>query len=121
MNDYTVLIWDDKEAVHESLTRFLNDEDIRVISVYDGEAVLSEWKQHDIDLMILDIMLPNMNGTEVCRTIRRESDVPIIFLSARSDLLAVEYFLRIADEDCVIIHNKHLQFLCKIRGRSRCA
>ena len=62
MNDYTVLICDDKEAVHESLTRFLNDEDIRVISVYDGEAVLSEWKQHDIDLMILDIMLPNMNA-----------------------------------------------------------
>ncbi len=101
MNDYTVLICDDKEAVHESLTRFLNDEDIRVISVYDGEAVLSEWKQHDVDLMILDIMLPNMNGTEVCRTIRRESDVPIIFLSARSEEIDRIVGLELGGDDYV--------------------
>lgn len=101
MNDYTVLICDDKEAVHESLTRFLNDEAIRVISVYDGEAVLSEWRQHDIDLMILDIMLPNMNGTEVCRTIRRESDVPIIFLSARSEEIDRIVGLELGGDDYV--------------------
>ncbi len=101
MNDYTVLICDDKEAVHESLTRFLNDEGIRVISVYDGEAVLSEWKQHEIDLIILDIMLPNMNGTEVCRTIRRESEVPIIFLSARSEEIDRIVGLELGGDDYV--------------------
>lgn len=101
MNNYTILICDDKEAVHESLTRFLNDEDIRVISVYDGETVLSEWRQHDIDLIILDIMLPNMNGTEVCRTIRRESDVPIIFLSARSEEIDRIVGLELGGDDYV--------------------
>lgn len=101
MNNYTILICDDKEAVHESLTCFLNDEDIRVISVYDGEAVLSEWRQHDIDLIILDIMLPNMNGTEVCRTIRRESDVPIIFLSARSEEIDRIVGLELGGDDYV--------------------
>lgn len=101
MNDYTVLICDDKEAVHESLTRFLNDEGIHVISVYDGEAVLSEWKQHEIDLIILDIMLPNMNGTEVCRTIRRESEVPIIFLSARSEEIDRIVGLELGGDDYV--------------------
>ena len=101
MNDYTVLICDDKEAVHESLTRFLNDEGIHVISVYDGEAVLSEWKRHEIDLIILDIMLPNMNGTEVCRTIRRESEVPIIFLSARSEEIDRIVGLELGGDDYV--------------------
>ena len=101
MNDYTVLICDDKEAVHESLTRFLNDEGIHVISVYDGEAVLSTWKQHEIDLIILDIMLPNMNGTEICRTIRRESEVPIIFLSARSEEIDRIIGLELGGDDYV--------------------
>lgn len=79
MNKYTVMICDDKEAVHESLTRFLNEDGIDVISIFDGEAVLEQLKRQPVDLIILDIMLPHMNGTEVCRTIRKDSDIPIYF------------------------------------------
>lgn len=85
MDTRTVMICDDKEAVHESLTRFLHEDGIEVISVYDGEAALEALSRHPVDLIILDVMLPRINGTDVCRTIRRSSDIPIIFLSARSE------------------------------------
>ena len=85
MEPYTILICDDKEAVHESLGYFLNKEGMHVVSAYDGESVLLKFSAHKIDLIVLDVMLPGMDGTEVCRIIRRESDVPIIFLSAKGE------------------------------------
>ena len=85
MDTRTVMICDDKEAVHESLTRFLHEDGIEVISVYDGEAALEALSRHPVDLIILDVMLPRINGTDVCRTIRRSRVIPIIFLSARSE------------------------------------
>ena len=101
MNARTVMICDDKEAVHESLTRFLREDGIDVISVYDGEAVLSTLAQAQVDLIILDVMLPRMNGTEVCRTIRKNSDVPIIFLSARSEEIDRIVGLELGGDDYV--------------------
>lgn len=101
MNPYTVMICDDKEAVHESLTRFLNEDGIKVISVFDGESVLTELEQNQVDLIILDIMLPHINGTEVCRTIRKNSDVPIIFLSARSEEIDRIVGLELGGDDYV--------------------
>jgi DNA-binding response OmpR family regulator len=68
--------------VHESISILLSAEDIDTISVYNGEDALAVLRGGGIDLMILDIMLPGMSGTEVCREIRRTSDVPIIMLSA---------------------------------------
>lgn len=85
MHPYTIMICDDKEAVHESLTAFMNREGIRVVSVYDGEDVLRTFKADEIDLIILDVMLPNMDGMAVCRALRQKSNVPILFLSARSE------------------------------------
>jgi DNA-binding response OmpR family regulator len=77
-----ILICDDNPSVHESISILLSAEDIDTISVYNGEDALAVLRGGGIDLMILDIMLPGMSGTEVCREIRRTSDVPIIMLSA---------------------------------------
>lgn len=85
MNRYTVLICDDNEVVHQSLKLYLEAEGIASDSVLDGEAALEAVKQKRYDLIILDIMLPKMFGTDVCREIRKSSDIPIIFLSARSE------------------------------------
>ena len=82
MNPYTVLICDDKEAVHESLAFFLKKEGFLVVSAYDGREVLPQFRKNRIDLIVLDVMLPNMDGLSVCQAIRKESNVPIIFLSA---------------------------------------
>ena len=83
MHKYTVMICDDNIAVHKSISSYLREDDIQVISVYDGQAALDEIKNTRIDLLILDIMMPGMNGFEVCRKIRHSSDIPIIILSAK--------------------------------------
>ena len=85
MSNPTVLICDDSETVHESLSVYLSEAGIDHASVYDGEAALAFLERRSVDLVILDIMLPKLFGTEVCKAIRRRSDVPIIILSAKVD------------------------------------
>ena len=85
MSNPTVLICDDSESVHESLSVYLSEAGIDHASVYDGEAALAFLERRSVDLVILDIMLPKLFGTEVCKAIRRRSDVPIIILSAKVD------------------------------------
>ena len=85
MAQYKVLICDDNQVVHQSLGAYLENDDIEYVSVYDGEAALKAVKEQKFDLVILDIMLPKMFGTDVCREIRKFSDIPIIFLSARGE------------------------------------
>ena len=85
MNTHTVLICDDNEVVHESLKKFFQEENIRVISVYCGEDVFKVMQTNEIHLIILDIMLPGISGTDLCREIRRTSEIPIIFLSAKGE------------------------------------
>jgi DNA-binding response OmpR family regulator len=80
-----VLICDDNIAVHESLTAYLKAENIQCESAYDGKEALNKIKNTQFDLMILDIMMPKMSGTDVCREIRKTSEVPIIMLSARGE------------------------------------
>lgn len=85
MNTYTVLICDDNDAVHESLKNFYHQENIRVISVFRGEDALKILKTSDVNLIILDIMLPGISGTDLCREIRKTSQIPILFLSAKGE------------------------------------
>lgn len=85
MNGTTVLICDDNETVHQTLQLYLQEAGFRVVSAYDGITALEMIQRTKVDLVILDIMLPKMFGTEVCRQIRKTSDLPIIILSAKVD------------------------------------
>lgn len=101
MSTHTILICDDNEAVHESLRRFLREENMQVVSAYDGKTALELWKKNRIDLIILDIMLPDLSGTEICREIRKESNVPILFLSARGEEIDRVLGLELGADDYV--------------------
>lgn len=81
----TVLICDDNETVHQTLQLYLEEAGFQVLSAYDGAASLEMIRQNPVDLVILDIMLPKLFGTDVCRQIRKDNDVPIIILSAKVD------------------------------------
>lgn len=85
MNGATILICDDNETVHQTLQLYLQEAGFQVLSAYDGLAALETVRRDHVDLVILDIMLPQLFGTEVCRQIRKTSDLPIIILSAKSD------------------------------------
>lgn len=85
MNGTTILICDDNETVHQTLQLYLQEAGYQVLSAYDGVAALEMIQQNPVDLVILDIMMPKLFGTEVCRQIRKTSDLPIIILSAKVD------------------------------------
>lgn len=85
MYDVRILVAEDDGALQKILCKYLEREGYNVFAALDGKAALDIWKQHRIDLAILDVMMPGMSGFDVCRIIRQESDVPVIMLTARTD------------------------------------
>lgn len=83
----TILIIDDDEKLNLLLTNFFKDFSFKTITAARPEEGLRKLKLHAPDLVILDIMLPGMNGFEVCKAIRRDSTVPIIMLTAKGELM----------------------------------
>ena len=81
----TILVAEDERDLNNLVRRHLEDEGHRVVQVFDGPAALQAVQQEPPDLVILDWMLPRLDGLEVCRRIRRDSIVPILMLTARSE------------------------------------
>ncbi len=84
MEVQTVLVVDDEKSIAELLRDFLENEGFHVKTAEDASQALAVFEQSTIHCMILDIMMPGQNGFDLCRHIRENSDVPILFLSARS-------------------------------------
>jgi two-component system OmpR family response regulator len=80
-----ILIVDDEKQIVEIVKAYLEREGYRTIVAYDGKSALTMARKERPNLIILDLMLPEMTGWDVCRTLRVESDVPIIMLTARDD------------------------------------
>ncbi|PZE19013.1 response regulator transcription factor [Paenibacillus xerothermodurans] len=81
----TILVVDDDQSIVELLRDFLEYENFHVITGCDTVQAWALFQQSSISCIVLDIMMPGQNGFELCRRIRAESNVPILFLSARSD------------------------------------
>ncbi len=79
-----VLVVDDDAKTVELVKLYLNRDGYRVLTAYDGVEALRLAREGHPDLIVLDLMLPGIDGLEVCRTLRRDSDVPIIMLTART-------------------------------------
>lgn len=101
MDAIKVLICDDNEAVHEGLTSYFDTVGIQVVSVYNGADALTALLAEKLDLVILDVMMPKMSGIEVCKAIRKTSDVPIIMLSARGEELDRIFGLELGADDYI--------------------
>jgi two-component system alkaline phosphatase synthesis response regulator PhoP len=80
-----ILIVDDEKNIVELIKFHLKKENYRVIEAYKGKDALDLYRKEKPDLIILDVMLPDMGGFEVCKTIRKESRVPIIMLTAKGE------------------------------------
>jgi len=86
MNERTmILVVDDDQSIVELLKDFLENDQFQVVTANDAMQAWTIFQQNTIHCMILDIMMPGQNGFDLCRRIRTESNVPILFLSARSD------------------------------------
>ncbi len=81
----TILVADDEASIRELLSLYLEREGFAVITAADGDAALAAARERQPDLIVLDLMMPKHSGYEVCRELRRDSDVPILMLTARSE------------------------------------
>src|SRR3954470_23241966 len=80
-----ILLVDDEQAVQTLLTYPLRKEGYEVVGAMDGQEALDRFGEERFDLVVLDIMLPKLDGIEVCRRLRTRSQVPIIMLTAKGD------------------------------------
>ena len=96
-----ILLVDDDPSVREALTMALEREGHRVDTAATGDDALARWRRSPPDLILLDLMLPGRDGVEVCQVIRREDQVPIIMLTARSDPIDVVVGLESGADDYV--------------------
>ena len=83
MSSSSILLVDDDPGVLDVVAFMLRREGFEVDEERDGTAALTAARERSYDIVILDVMLPQMSGTEVCRALRAESDVPIVMLTAR--------------------------------------
>jgi len=98
----TVLIADDEEKICQIVKKYLERESFKVIECSNGLKAIEEFKKGNPDLVVLDIMMPGADGWEVCRELRKISDVPIIMLTAREDEVDRILGLEMGADDYVV-------------------
>lgn len=114
-----VLVVDDEPALRESVAYSLRREGYEVVVTPDGPAAISAARLHRPDLIVLDIMLPGMDGFEVCREIRAESTVPIIMLSARDEAVDRVIGLEIGADDYLVKPFAMRELMARVRANLR--
>ena len=97
-----ILICDDDPIVHQSLSLYLDNEDFLHDSAYNGKNALEMTRKEHYDLMLLDQMMPGMAGMEVCQSVRRESQLPIIMLTARGEEIDRILGLEMGADDYIV-------------------
>lgn len=102
MQGINILICDDDPVVHESLKIYLRNENFNCLSAYDGEEALKQIKCFMPALIILDIMMPKLNGLEVCKEVRKTSSVPIIMLTAKGEEIDRILGLELGADDYIV-------------------
>ncbi len=85
MSNITLLIAEDNQKINHNLSQYLQGKGFRTISAFNGEEALALFHQNPVDLVLLDIMMPKIDGFEVCRQLRQTSMVPIIMITARGE------------------------------------
>ncbi|GAA4549527.1 MtrAB system response regulator MtrA [Pseudonocardia xishanensis] len=114
-----VLVVDDDPALAEMLTIVLRGEGFDTAVVGDGTRALPAVRDMRPDVVLLDLMLPGMNGIDVCRAIRAESGVPIVMLTAKSDTVDIVLGLESGADDYVVKPFKPKELVARIRARVR--
>src|SRR3954471_20391706 len=114
-----VLVVDDDPALAEMLTIVLRGEGFDTAVVADGARAMPALRELKPDLVLLDLMLPGMNGIDVCKAIRAESGVPIVMLTAKSDTVDIVLGLESGADDYVVKPFKPKELVARIRTRLR--
>ncbi|WP_145228205.1 MtrAB system response regulator MtrA [Rudaeicoccus suwonensis] len=117
--DGRVLVVDDDPSLAEMLGIILRNEGLDVSHCADGGQAMYAFREHKPDVVLLDVMLPGMDGIEVCRRIRAESTVPIVMLTARTDTIDVVGGLESGADDYITKPFKPQELVARVRARLR--
>jgi two-component system response regulator RegX3 len=111
-----ILIVEDEPSLSEPLAYLLGREDYETVIAADGLTAVSEFDANGADLILLDLMLPGLSGTEVCREIRTRSTVPIIMLTAKDSEVDIVVGLELGADDYVTKPYSTRELLARIRA-----
>jgi two-component system response regulator RegX3 len=111
-----ILVVEDEESFSEALSFMLKREGYEVAVAADGHAAVDEFDRHGADLVLLDLMLPGISGTEVCRQIRAKSSVPIIMLTAKDSEVDKVVGLELGADDYVTKPFSSRELLARVRA-----
>ena len=115
----TILVVDDEKTLRETLAESLEIEGFTVVQAADGREAVESFRRHHPDLILLDLMLPELSGTEVCLIVRSESDVPILMLTAKSAEVDKVVGLELGADDYVTKPFSFRELLARIRALLR--
>jgi two-component system alkaline phosphatase synthesis response regulator PhoP len=114
-----VLVVDDEQKIVKIARDYLEQSGFRVLSASDGQLALAIARHDRPDLIVLDLMLPGMDGLDVCRALRRESDVPIIMLTARAEEADRLIGLELGADDYIVKPFSPRELVARVRALLR--
>jgi len=118
-NSSTILLVDDEDSIQTLLTYPLERDGYRVVQARDGEEALRRFAEEGADLVVLDVMLPRLDGLEVCKRLRSQSNVPIIMLTARGEELDKVLGLELGADDYITKPFSIREFRSRVRALLR--
>ena len=116
---YNILICDDDRDIVEALKIYLSGEDYRLFAAYNGQEALELVRQHEIHCILMDVMMPKMDGITATAALRRESNVPIILLTAKSESSDKVLGLNIGADDYVTKPFDPVEVQARVRSQLR--
>jgi two-component system alkaline phosphatase synthesis response regulator PhoP len=116
MAKQTILVVDDEKQIVELVSAYLEREGYNVVPAYDGQSAIDLAFQKKPDLILLDFMLPEINGFEVCRSIRKKAAIPIIMLTARDEEMDKILCLEVGADDYITKPFSPREVLARVRA-----
>ena len=113
----TVLVCDDDKEIVDAIEIYLQQEGFDVVKAYDGEQALEAMKTNKIDLIVIDVMMPKMDGIHATLQIRKESSIPIIFLSAKTEDADKILGLNVGADDYVTKPFNPLELVARVKSK----
>ena len=116
---YNILVCDDDKEIVDAIEIYLSQEGYRILKAYDGVQAVNMLKQEEIHLLLIDVMMPNLDGIRATRKIREYSSIPIIILSAKSEDVDKILGLNIGADDYITKPFNPLELIARVKSQLR--
>lgn len=119
MSNKAILVVDDDKEINELLAMSLKREGYKVISAFQGEDALLLAKEHSPDLVILDVLLPGLDGFQICSELRKTSNVPILFVSCKDEDMDKVLGLGLGGDDFISKPFSPIELIARVKAHLR--